>query len=218
MFSSRKFTVVVSWMILLGAIGGCGWWIKKARSSNVRFSARSIRPVRIPKVDIPSEETMQRIGEILAAVNDLPETTEQVREIKRELFFEKNMLVTSSREWGELEISTIFISPVHKFVIINGVPYKAGDILPDGRKIAAIYKNGLLLTYGNSKERINWIPPMKVELIKVSSVTFRRSSKGATRKKASTTADKKVNLKKINVKNITPEQALQLIRELSKVK
>ena len=221
MLKSRKFMVLSRWLALVAVIAISAWWVNDAREKARNIRQTRLKPIKIKKINLPPESTMERLRSILVTVNHLPGQKPEIKEIKKTLFFEDKPVLADSRQWANLKISTIFISPKHRFAVINGQPFTIGDELEDGRKVVGISPNGITLAVAGSKEKILWMPPLKVELKKAASRKIsgtKTAPAASTQTSAGKKVKKKVKVKNVNPKEITPEQALELIRQISATK
>ncbi|WP_457571675.1 hypothetical protein [Desulfovulcanus sp.] len=219
MLKSRKFMVISRWLTLVAVIAITAWWVNDARDKASNIRQARLQPIKIKKINLPPESTMKRLRSILVTVNNLPEQKPEIKEIKKTLFFENNPVLTDSKQWANLKISTIFISPKHRFAVINGQPFTIGDELEDGRKVVGISHRSITLAVAGSKEKILWMPPLKVELKKAAVRRTSGTKSASTSTQTSTSKlKKKVKTNSVNPKEITPEQALELIRQISAMK
>lgn len=62
------------------------------------------------------------------------------------------------------EVSLLFLALGNRMAVINGGLYAEGWTLPDGRRVARITRQGVLLAHGAEQRFVPWQDPRRVEL------------------------------------------------------
>lgn len=213
--------IVIRWGFYAVALIALGVVIYYQQDRRPTFRASAIERLAPAEIELPPENVVQTVDTAIEILQGKIAAFPSVKDVDPEL------IILSEEEAEEslaprvpLNVSTIFLGPPKKFVIINGVVYQEGEKLPDGREVKTIDSDGVLVLDNEVTERVAWVPPFRVEL-KEPEREKTKVFKPEEDLPEEVDAPPEEAGGKIDIENLppslTPDQALQVLQQLGRV-
>jgi hypothetical protein len=160
-------TIIFRWVLYVLVILGVAAWVYTQEPRTPQFRASALERLAPKEIQMPPEEVTETLTESIQVLRGEEAVFKSVKNIQPSLIilYEEEAQVAEEQR-VPLSISTLFMGPPSKFVIINGAVYREGEKLPDGRMIKEIDQNGVLVVEEDYRERVAWLPPFRVQLKK----------------------------------------------------
>lgn len=213
--------IVIRWGFYILVLVALGVVIYYQQDTRPTFRASAIERLAPEGIELPPENVVETVDTAIEVLRGRISAFPSVKDVDPEL-------IILSREEAEesltprapLKVSTIFLGPPEKFVIINGVVYQEGERLPDGRVVKTIDSEGVLVLDDEVTSRVAWVPPFRVELKepeREKTKVFKPEEDLPEEVDAPPEeAGGKIDIENLPP-NLTPDQALQVLQQLGKV-
>ncbi len=158
--------ILYRWVIVGVLLAGTAGWLLYAEEKEATMIDRS-RPKskETHEVRLPSDAEKEKLQEAIKAVRILDSRDSKGLEYSPSPHMMEMREKASNRRTKPV-ISLILRGGKANYAIISGVMYMEGDTLPDGRTVADIQADKVVLQFSNYVEEVPWKPPMRVEIIK----------------------------------------------------
>ncbi|MBG0775650.1 MAG: general secretion pathway protein GspB [Desulfovibrionaceae bacterium] len=165
--------IVWRWIAALGVVIAALSWVGTDTGTTLLRETPN-RPVKRKELPLPSPQEMASLQSTVTALRRDTQRRAPHPEIRpvRGLLVDK--LATQPQAAatpGEqpsraVVLSLIMVGPGGRFAVLNGVAYEEGSLLADGRRVASIEPDGVVLEIEGQEERIPWSPLHSVSLFK----------------------------------------------------
>lgn len=171
------------------------------------------------QINLPAEDVTNTIRDAISAVTQKTPNFGPVDKVDPALIVLDPTILEDKEHFATLFVSAIFLGSPQKYTIINGAVYREKDELPDGRVVKEIDADGVSVGLDGSSERVNWIPPYRVEL-KKPAATAGVSVLGVPGATDEATLTETEQTPAVDLNNLppdlTPDQALQILQQVGK--
>lgn len=210
-------SILVRWIAYVVVIVATASWLYSNQRIDVPRSSGIEERLAPKQVSLPPEEVTATIREAIGALTQTIPNYGAVEKVDPSLVvIDPEALDEGRQQLAALSLSALFLGPPAKYAILNGVVYREGAALPDGRVLQAIDSDGVTLTRGEETERVSWLPPYRVELKRVTAQAGERRS-GEAEAGAAPGAQAgqapAANLENLPP-DLTPDQALQILQQV----
>ncbi len=215
--------ILVRWIGYVVVVLGMAGYIYTAGDTTPTFSSTVMQRLAPEKVSLPSEEVTKSIKSAISVLRGEKAAFAAVDTIEPTLIpAQLGVAGQGLNGMGAVRISALFMGPPDKFAILNGVAYKEGATLPDGRTLKSIKRDGVVLAMGDSVMDVPWIDPFRVELTKPSKdetkvftpdTTLPQDQQDAQGSGAAGVSGQKVDVNNLPA-DLTPDQALEILQKM----
>ena len=214
--------ILIRWIGYAVVVLGMGAWIYAGGHELPEFKSTVLQRLAPEKVSLPSEEVTKSIKSAIAVLKGEKATFASVETIEQTLI--KPRLGGDTGPGGQsgmpgVRISALFLGPPDKYAILNGVAYKEGAQLADGRTLKAIKRDSVVLALGDAEQEVPWVPSFKVELTKPEKdVSVFRPDQDVSAAEGGEEAGAGATGQQVDVDNLppdlSPDQALQILQQM----
>lgn len=210
-------SILVRWIAYVVVLVATASWLYANQRIDVPRPSGIEERLAPKQVDLPPEEVTATIREAIGALTQKIPNYGAVEKVDPSLVvIDPEALDEGKQQFAALSLSALFLGPPAKYAILNGVVYREGAALPDGRVLQAIDADGVTLARGEETERVSWLPPYRVELKKAAVQAGERPSGEAEAGAAPETQAEQApaaNLENLPP-DLTPDQALQILQQV----
>lgn len=209
--------ILIRWVGYGLVVAGTVAWLASKDHQVPQFKSIVMDKLAPQQVAVPTDEATEAIRAAIEVLRGTKATYAKVGKVEPSLLvLEADVARTTGPR--ALSLSAISIGPKERSVVLSGIVYREGDILPDGRMIKAIEPDAVVFALGENEERQQWQPPFRVEL--------KRPKKEEQEKIFDPTETVAEEPETAPVKggldagqlppDLTPDQALQILQQLGK--
>jgi len=208
-------SILVRWIAYVVVIVATASWLYANQRIDVPRPSGVEERLAPKQVALPPEEVTATIREAIGALTQKIPNYGAVEQVDPSLVvIDPEALDESKQRYVALSLSALFLGPPAKYAILNGVIYREGAALPDGRVLQGIDADGVTLAKGEETERVSWLSPYRVELKKATAQPGeRRSDATEAAPAAQTEQAPAANLDNLP-SDLTPDQALQILQQV----
>ncbi|MCK9239837.1 hypothetical protein [Desulfocurvus sp.] len=210
-------SILVRWIAYAVVVVVTAAWLYANQRIDVPQQSGIAERLAPKEVALPPDEVAQTIREAVGALTKKIPNYGAVEKVDPTLVVLDPEVLDDSERYAALSLSALFLGPPAKYAILNGVVYREGAELPDGRVLQGIDADGVTLGKGGETERIEWMPTYRVELKKVAGEPgVRRSAEaeaGTEGEAAPAAQGPAVDLDNLPP-DLTPDQALQVLQQM----
>ncbi len=212
--------ILIRWVGYVAVVVGMGTWIYLGGHQAPEFKSTVMQRLAPGEVTLPSDEVTTSIQSAISVLRGEKAAFASVDTIEQSLIRQRPGLEGGPGQPGMpgVRISALFMGPPDKFAILNGVVYKEGALLADGRTLKTIKRDGVVLAMGDSVQDVPWVHPFRVALTKPEkekSTVFRPDQADAEGEGAQG-AGAGATGQQVDVDNLppdlTPDQALKILQ------
>ena len=211
--------ILFRWIGYALVIVGMGTWIYMQDYQEPRFPTIIVAP---KKIELPQEEVTKSIKSAISVLRGEKAAYASVENIDKGLIRTQFNALDGDRPGGgmpSVKVSAIFLGPPDKFAILNGVVYKQGAMLPDGRVLKDIGRDQVVLAMGESEQTVPWIHPFRVELtkaeVKPGQPAPAEAAPAAEAAGVGATGEQQVDVNNLPP-DLSPDQALEILQQMGK--
>lgn len=199
----------------------CGWLYMEMDKPVPRPAASDVVERLSPKeIEMPSEEITQSLERAMEVFRGERASYGGVDDIEPELIVLEEQEAEEEQRKVLTTVSSVVLGQKERYAVIGGVAYREGDLLPDGRRIGKISKDGVLLRLGAVEETLPWLPPLRVHINKVvpEPATRAATGEGAEAAEGGQQAGAAAPEGGVDLENLpgdmTPDQALDVLQQV----
>lgn len=212
-------SILVRWSAYVIVIAATAAWLYTNQQVVTPRTSNVLQRLTPKQVTLPAEDVTKTIRAAIDAVTQKTPNYGTVDKADPRLIVLDPQVLDEKKQYASVFVSALFLGPPKKYAILNGSVYEEGAVLPDGRVIKSIDIDGVVLDLEGGTQRVDWIPPYRVELKKPAP---KEKSTGAgettpTLDEAATTPGTEqtpaVDLNNLPP-DLTPDQALQILQQV----
>lgn len=213
--------ILIRWIGYAVVVLGMGVWIYLVGYRPPEFKSTVLQRLAPEKVNLPSDEVTKSIKSAIAVLKGEKPAFASVETVEKTLI-KPNFGADEGSVSGMpgVRISALFMGPPDKYAILNGIVYKEGATMADGRTLKSIKRDSVVLALGDAEQEVPWVPPFKVELTKAAkeaSKVFRPDQEVA---QEAAGAGEGATAQQVDVNNLppdlTPDQALDILQQMGR--
>ncbi len=213
----RQF-ILFRWVLYLAVVLGVGAFVATRSPVVPTFSADAIKQLAPKKVQLPPPDVVKTLDSAIAVLKGERVPFGGVDRVEPSLIALHQEVTATGQKKLPVQLTSLFLGPPKKYVMMNRVLYTVGDSLPDGRKVKEITSDGVTLSSGDVDETIEWQSSFRVELKKP--VEMASEAAGTSAEAGEAQAQPAQSTPTVDMKNLpenpTPAQALNILQEIKK--
>ncbi len=211
-------SILVRWIAYIVVVAATASWLYTNQQVVTPQASNVLERLTPKQVALPAEDVTTTIREAIDAVTQKTPNYGVVEKADAKLIVLDPAVLEDKAQYASLYVSALFLGPPNKYAILNGAVYEEGATLPDGRVVKTIDGDGVTVSLEGGTERVNWIPPYRVELHKPAAVAGARRTDGAETQAGATTTPDTEQTPAVDLNNLppdlSPDQALQILQQV----
>lgn len=210
-------SILVRWSAYAVVIVATAAWLNTHQQVVKPRASKVLERLTPKQVNLPAEDVTKTIRAAIDAVTQKTPNYGAVEKADPKLIVLDPQVLDDKKQYASLFVSALFLGPPKKYAIVNGGVYEEGAELPDGRVIKSIDVDGITLDLEGGTQRVDWIPPYRVELKrpagKKAASSDAEAGQGDTTALPGTEQAPAVDLNNLPP-DLTPDQALQILQQV----